>query len=179
MIAHPPVPGDSVDYSCIIRILNAADGTPATGIEHNTTGIDLEYRRAGGAVVNITEAALAAPDSAHADGGLEHIGGGYYRLDLPDAAVAAGVPYVTVQGVITDFVVIGAMIPIGDALDNLIGDDGLTGREALRVILAGMAGKLSGAATSTVTIRNLADSADRIVATVDADGNRTAVTVTP
>lgn len=64
-------------------------------------------------------------------------------------------------------------------LDDTIGDGTLTMRQALRVLVAGMAGKLSGAATTTVTIRNTADSANVIVATVDADGNRSAVTVTP
>jgi hypothetical protein len=64
-------------------------------------------------------------------------------------------------------------------LDDPIGDGSITLRQALRVLVAGMAGKLSGAETTTVTIRNLADSANVVVATVDADGNRTAVTVTP
>ncbi len=68
---------------------------------------------------------------------------------------------------------------IDEILDEQIGDGTITMRQALRVILAGMAGKLSGAATTSVTIRNLADSADVVVATVDADGNRSAVTVTP
>lgn len=64
-------------------------------------------------------------------------------------------------------------------LDDTIGDGTLTMRQALRVLVAGMAGKLSGGGTTTVTIRNVADSANVIVATVDADGNRSAVTVTP
>lgn len=64
-------------------------------------------------------------------------------------------------------------------LDETVGDGTLTMRQVLRVLVAGMAGKLSGAATTTVTIRNAADSANVIVATVDADGNRSAVTVTP
>jgi len=49
-------------------------------------------------------------------------------------------------------------------------------REAMRIILAACAGKLSGAGTATNTIRNPGDTKDRIVATVDADGNRSAVT---
>ena len=68
---------------------------------------------------------------------------------------------------------------IDGILDETIGDGTLTMRQALRVLVAGMAGKVSGAATTTITIRNVADSADVIVATVDADGNRSAVTVTP
>jgi hypothetical protein len=51
----------------------------------------------------------------------------------------------------------------------------ITPREALRLILAACAGKLSGAATTTVTIRNVGDTKDRLVATVDSDGNRTAI----
>lgn len=53
----------------------------------------------------------------------------------------------------------------------------LTPRQAIRLILAASAGKISGAATTTVTIRNVGDSKDRITATVDSAGNRSAVTV--
>lgn len=64
-----------------------------------------------------------------------------------------------------------------DVLDepNAI-ENGLTMREALRLILAATAGKVSGAATSSITFRSaLSDSKDRIVATVDGNGNRTAI----
>lgn len=52
----------------------------------------------------------------------------------------------------------------------------LTPRQAVRLMAAALAGKLSGAATTTLTIRNVGDSKDRITATVDANGNRSAVT---
>lgn len=56
-------------------------------------------------------------------------------------------------------------------------ETGLTLRQALRLIAAAAAGKLSGAATTTIVIRNaVADSKDRITATVTADGDRTAIT---
>lgn len=55
-------------------------------------------------------------------------------------------------------------------------ETGITMRQALRLILAATAGKVSGADTTTVTIRNAsADTKNRIVATVDSNGNRTAV----
>lgn len=53
----------------------------------------------------------------------------------------------------------------------------LTAQNVMRLIFASVVNKLSGAATTTVKIRDLADTKDRITATVDADGNRTAVTV--
>jgi hypothetical protein len=52
---------------------------------------------------------------------------------------------------------------------------GFTLRELLRLILAALAGKLSGAATTTLTIRSANDVKPRITATVDADGNRSAL----
>ena len=55
----------------------------------------------------------------------------------------------------------------------------LTFDQVCKVAIAVLSGKLSGAATTTVSIRNLNDSADVVVATVDADGNRSAVTITP
>ena len=55
--------------------------------------------------------------------------------------------------------------------------DGYTLEEAMKICLAALAGKVSGAGTTTVTIRSADDTADRIVATVDTDGNRSAITL--
>lgn len=51
--------------------------------------------------------------------------------------------------------------------------------EMVKLMAAVLIGKASGLAGTTATFRNLADTADVVVATVDADGNRTAVTKTP
>lgn len=62
-------------------------------------------------------------------------------------------------------------------LDQENVETGLTVRNALRLIAAAMAGEISGAGSTTITIRNaVADSKDRIVATVTSEGNRTALT---
>jgi hypothetical protein len=53
----------------------------------------------------------------------------------------------------------------------------LSAEEIMRVIAGALAGKISGGNTATETIRSITDSKDRIVATVDASGNRTAVTL--
>jgi hypothetical protein len=62
-------------------------------------------------------------------------------------------------------------------LDDTIGDSTVTVRQALKLMVAVLGGKLSGAATTTVTIRNVADDTNVVSATVDADGNRSAVTL--
>ncbi len=51
--------------------------------------------------------------------------------------------------------------------------------ELIKLMASVLVGKASGLATTTATYRNLADNANVVVATVDADGNRTAVTRTP
>ena len=56
-------------------------------------------------------------------------------------------------------------------------DNGLTAEEMLRIILSATAAKLSGAATTNILIRSVADDKNRIDATVDANGNRTAITL--
>ncbi len=104
----------TTNVSVVIRIIDSTDGTPETGVVFNTSGIDLEYRREGAASVDITEATLAALTTAHTDGGFLHIGNGYYRLDLPDAAVATGVDGVLVHGIVTGMVVIGCYIQLTD-----------------------------------------------------------------
>jgi hypothetical protein len=84
----------------------------------------------------------------------------------------------------TDGVVVAAASKSGYALsssglDAITIETGLNMRQATSLIAASAAGKLSGAATTTITIDGAGVNTDRIVATVDADGNRTAVTLSP
>ena len=52
---------------------------------------------------------------------------------------------------------------------------GMAAEDLLRILLSAMAGKVSGADTSTITFRDMGDTKDRIVSTVDQKGNRTSV----
>jgi hypothetical protein len=56
-------------------------------------------------------------------------------------------------------------------------ETGYSAEELLRLMSAVLAGKISGAGTETITIRSVSDDADRVIATVDASGNRLDVTV--
>ena len=66
---------------------------------------------------------------------------------------------------------------ISDANLTAILEGTLDVGEALRIMLAALAGKSSGGGTAAIKFRNQADDADRITATVDASGNRTAISV--
>lgn len=111
---------DSTDQSVVVRILDATSGLPVTTVTSASAGLDLQYRRDGADAVALTESDLSALDDAHTDGGMIHIGSGYYRVDLPDAAVATddgGSPPQTADGVLVfgecdDMVVIGCYVEL-------------------------------------------------------------------
>lgn len=110
--------------------------------------------------------------------------GGSDTLDVQVTGMGANV--ITSSAINTDAitatgVAADAANEIADALLNRANaiETGLTPVQALRLMAAALAGKVSGGGTGTVTVRNaVADSKDRIVATTpDANGNRTAITV--
>ena len=103
----------STDQTVMIRIVDSTDRTPETGVTTASPGLSLVYWRQGAAAaVGLTEVDLTAPDDAHTDGGLLHIGAGYYRLDLPDAAFAAGAAFVQVYGTVDGMIVEGLTIQL-------------------------------------------------------------------
>lgn len=55
-------------------------------------------------------------------------------------------------------------------------ETGFSFKDAMRLMLSAMAGKVSGGGTNTIRIRDIGDSKNRITATVDNNGNRTNVT---
>lgn len=65
---------------------------------------------------------------------------------------------------------------IADAVWDEAVDSTITARQSIRLANSALGGKASGLNTTTAVYRDLADTKDRISATVDADGNRTAVT---
>lgn len=152
---------DNLDATVGSRLASASYTAPDNaGIATIQAAVDTEVAAILAAVDTEVAAVKAQTDQLVFTGG---------RVDASVGAMQANV--LTAAALAVD--------AVDELLDEQIGDSTLTMRQALRVLVAGMAGKLSGAATTTVTIRNTADTADVIVATVDADGNRSAVTVTP
>jgi hypothetical protein len=50
-------------------------------------------------------------------------------------------------------------------------------KQVLQIMAAVMAGKVTGGNTSTITFRDLGDGTNRVVATVDSNGNRTNIVI--
>lgn len=63
-----------------------------------------------------------------------------------------------------------------DQIHDEVVEGTLTHRQAMRIMLAALAGKATGGGTTAIAYRDIADTKDRISATVDTDGNRTAIT---
>jgi hypothetical protein len=137
-----------------------------------------------GASISADIAAVAAkttnlpsdPADASVVAGL--IAGLEVKVDIVDANVDA-----VLLDTGTDGVVVAAGSKTGyrlsatgvdDVLDEVV-EGTTTLRESVRLANAVLAGKASGLETTEATFRDLADTRDRVVATVDATGNRTAV----
>lgn len=110
-----PVKIGSTDISVIVRIVDSDDGTPELAVTSATPGLAFNYRRELGLALPISAGALsdlALLTTAHTDGGIKHIGDGYYRVDVRDDAFLAGVDGVLITGTATLMVVIGVYIPL-------------------------------------------------------------------
>lgn len=64
-----------------------------------------------------------------------------------------------------------------DAVWDEVVEGGLTARQLVKVMAAALAGKAAGGGTTTVTVTGVDGVTTRITATVDANGNRSAVTI--
>ena len=112
-MARPIKPG-STSQSINLYILDATTGLPYTGTPaFDDAGISLNYKRgATGTTTAITPATLAAETTAYSSGGFKSLGGSMARLDLPNAAVAAGADNVLVKAVATAWKAVPMDIPL-------------------------------------------------------------------
>ena len=102
------VPAGSINVQMSLYC-RSVTGTALTG--KVAADFALTYRR-DGVNVAIVLADLTALSDDHTEGGIKEVGNSEYRLDLPDAAVAAGVTQVTVNGTVAGGVVLGYPIAL-------------------------------------------------------------------
>lgn len=84
----------SQTVNVFIQDSSQTNGAGLTGLVYNTSSLVAYYALPKAAAVQITLATLAAVTSAYTSGGFKEIDAtnmpGWYRLDLPDAAIASG-----------------------------------------------------------------------------------------
>lgn len=93
-----------------------------------------------------------------------------------DSGGAGGATAAEVWGYVSRTLTTPTVSDIADAVIAAEVDGTVTLAESLRLSNAVLGGKVSGAGTGTEVFRDLADTKARITATVDDDGNRTAIT---
>lgn len=102
-------------------------------------------------------------------------GDAYARLGAPAGASVSA----DIAAVKTDVDALPSAATIATTVWASVMETGYSALQGMRLIMAALLGKASGMATTTATFRDVNDTANRIVATVDSNGNRSAVTLTP
>lgn len=191
-----PVPLKNTAYRVTFPIFDA-DGDLVTG----AAGLDSEYSVDGGAFADCTSEAVeiaAASGIYYLDLTAGEMNGDTVAVIVKTTTVGAKTtPIVLYPAESSDIpvqvtamannVVTAAAIATGaidadalaaDAVDEIwdeVAEGTVTARQMLRLFLAALAGLSSGGGTVTIRFRDEADSKNRIVASVDANGNRTAI----
>lgn len=133
--------------------------------------------------VNVTQISGDATAADNAELAFDGTGYGFTGCTIPTVTAVTTVNGLANGTITAAAVATGAFDAdalAADAVDEILDEvvEGtLTLRQAIRLFLSALAGKSSGGGTATITFRDNADSKARITATVDADGNRTAVTL--
>lgn len=200
-LANVQVKGqDNIDFGALQKdSLNAA--TPAS-VQNIPVDGSLDVNVASSDDIDFTAtqktslnaATPASVQNIPVDGTLETTVGGYAAGQDPVTLMDAGVPDVNVKtmddavisagkfaanaieaaAAASDFgaEIAAAILDLANAIET-----GLTLRNAMRLAAASAAGALTGAGTGTETLKSaVSGSKNRIVGTIDEDGNRTVVT---
>lgn len=167
------IPSGKVDQNINFVALDTA-GARVTGL----SGFTVYRSRNGGTATVYTTPTVIELSSAN-------MPGVYALLIDEDTTLASGSDSEEVALHITKTGMVGVtrvfeLYRAEDAvvLDRADGiETGYTLRQIIRLMSAALLGKASGLATTTVVFRNVTDAKDRVTATTDTNGNRSAVTL--
>jgi len=184
--------------SKIINIyIENTGGTGLTGLTNATASLTAFFIReedSSSTVISLSAGTLGT----YGSGDFKEVDAtnqkGVYQFGIPDAVLATGdnSAKIVFRGAtsmddciididLTKFDYNNGRIDLkSTGLDQVVIETGLTAKQALSVIGSALAGVLSGAGTTSIIIKAANDNATtRITATVDANGNRSVVTVSP
>lgn len=155
-----------LDLDTLLGRLDAAVSTLATASALSTvdTNVDTLLTR----IVGTLAAGTHNPQSGDAFSRIGAAGAGLTAVQLGTDAVDADA--LATAGIAE--IVAAIFARAFDATDM----SGLTFEELVALMACVLLGKASGLGTATATFRNIADGADAVVSSVDADGNRSSVT---
>ena len=152
----------------------AVDATDLKTREASLSSVVVYYSLDGGSATLMTTPTVDALEATYMTGD--------FVLSIDEAgmvALGAGVD----SGELILHITAAEMAPVTRAIEiyrtpaTRVVEGTKTGDDLLRLLLAVCACKSAGGGTSTITFRDLGDGKDRVTATVDANGNRTAITL--
>lgn len=111
----PGSTGKSIQF--LLR--DATTAQPKPGLGATSPGATAAYARAQQTATPIALVDLGTANAAWQAGGIFNISGGLYRLDLPDAALSAGEPFVSVLLSFTGAIGEGALILLRNPVNNV------------------------------------------------------------
>lgn len=148
----------------------SGDSAAADNLETATDGGS--YNIGGGGVV----AASVTGAVGSVTGAVASVTGAVGSVTGSVGSVAAG--GITASSIATGAVDADALA--ADAVDEILDEvveGSTTLRQAIRLLLSFIGAKVSGGGSTTITFRDIGDTKNRITMTVDADGDRSAVTL--
>lgn len=182
LIINIPTATRQIDDLATPTNITAGTITTVTNLTNAPTNGDLTATMK----TSVTTAATAAtPTAAAVTGAVGSVTG---NVGGSVASVTAGVTLadgaITAAKIATDAIDADALA--ADAVTEIqsglpaavwtyVVEGALTAVQAYRIMLSVLTGKSTGGGTTSVAFRDMADSKNRVDATVDADGNRTAV----
>ncbi len=185
-----------------VSLKHSTTGQGLTGLDNSSAGLIIStitdnesavtvYTVAAGNVETITTiGTYAAPTASKcrfkAVDGTNHPG--VYEIQLADArfaVVGAERLYISVTGAANllgtdkeiELVDFATVAEIQDGLFDETVEGSTTVRQMFRGFASALLSKASGLGTATAVFRDIGDTKNRITATVDADGNRSAITL--
>ena len=89
-----PVAKGATSQSRLVEMVDSTTGLPKTGVAY--TAVTADYKRTRSAAVSVALSALGSATASYSSGGWYELGGGIYRLDVPNLAFATGADEVVV-----------------------------------------------------------------------------------
>lgn len=148
------------DFTLYIRLRDSTTGLAKVGLAFNSAGASCSYTRPLAAAQSLTLATLASATAAHSDGGFVEvhntIAKGLYRLDLPDAAVAVGAPFVVINIEFDGVIEEGVLISLAPPVDvQMIDGSSNAALYQKSLILSGVSGTVQSGSSATLIETNL------------------------
>jgi hypothetical protein len=185
----------STSVSIIVRLVATTTGAPVTGLAFGS--ITAYYLAQGATPQSIALSALGSVNAVYSSGGWYELDSthmpGLYRLDLPNAMFASGPDFVELSVLGTgaqpfqvQLTITGDVPQSGDAYGYITSpfetaaayvSGTLNLQGVMRLLISYLVGLSNGGATQQPAMRDQANVKNRVLLTVDQNGNRTTLAV--